>query len=215
MSYLQDLPNMRQEYGDLSLLESSLHENPIDQFTDWFNKQLEFEKNTPNSMVLSTVDSQGCPDSRVVLLKGLDKSSFIFYTNYDSAKGSQLSLNPHVALNFYWPELMRQVRVRGLVQRVDGKTADEYFHSRPIASQLSAIVSHQSAEIESREALDIELHALMQDYANQVIPRPLNWGGFAVTPEEIEFWQGRNNRLHDRIQYFRDKNKWCHRRLAP
>lgn len=215
MSRFDDLPSIRQEYGVLDLLESSMHENPIEQFEDWFTQHLQAEKNTPNAMVLSTVDQHGSPDSRVVLLKELDNGAFVFYTNYYSVKGLQLDSNRRVALNFYWPELMRQVRVRGVVDRVSNQQADDYFYSRPIASQLSTIASPQSAEVNSREDLDYALTKVMQDYADKKIIRPDNWGGYAVTPDEVEFWQGRDNRLHDRIQYYRKKDTWCRRRLAP
>ncbi|MDP3704722.1 MAG: pyridoxamine 5'-phosphate oxidase [Legionellaceae bacterium] len=215
MNRFDDLPSIRQEYGTLDLLESTLHKNPIDQFEDWFTQHLQAEKNTPNAMVLSTVDQHGSPDSRVVLLKELDNGAFVFYTNYYSVKGLQLDHNPHAALNFYWPELMRQVRVRGVVNRVSKQQADEYFYSRPIASQLSTIASPQSAEISSREELDNALAQALQDYADKKIIRPDHWGGYAVTPEEVEFWQGRDNRLHDRLQYYRKRDTWCCRRLAP
>ncbi|MDP3560767.1 MAG: pyridoxamine 5'-phosphate oxidase [Legionellaceae bacterium] len=210
-----ELSTIREEYSGNGLLDNALVENPLIQFDAWLNEHLSHDKETPNSMVLSTVDEHGCPDSRIVLLKGLDNGNFVFYTNYYSAKGLQLKNNPHAALNFYWPELMRQVRVRGTVIRVDKKQADEYFYSRPVESQLSAIASPQSAEIANRDELQKAFNKAANDYTDKKIERPEYWGGYAVVPNEIEFWQGRESRLHDRIQYYREKDAWCHRRLAP
>lgn len=214
-SGIEDLSNIRQEYGALDLLEKNLAADPITQFELWFKEHAFLVENTPNAMVLSTVDSKGWPDSRVVLLKGLDKGQFVFYTNYYSAKGSQLADNPHASLNFYWSENMRQVRVRGLVTKVSEKQADEYFHSRPVPSQFSTIASPQSQEISSRDELLAKLDEVVKMYADKEIVRPKYWGGYALIPHEVEFWQGRDNRLHDRIQYYYKNNTWCFRRLAP
>ena len=166
-------------------------------------------------MVLSTVDEKSCPDSRVVLLKGLEEGNFIFYTNYQSAKSMQIQNNPYAALNFYWPQMARQVRIRGRVKKVSTKQSDEYFSSRPIKSQLSAIVSPQSQEIMDRASLEHALNDLIQQHGQELVVRPNHWGGYMVIPEEIEFWQGRDNRLHDRIQYCRQEGAWIRRRLAP
>ncbi len=214
-SGIEDLSNIRQNYGELELLEKDLATDPIIQFTLWFQEHTQLVKDTPNAMVLSTVDQHGWPDSRVVLLKGLDKEQFVFYTNYYSAKGLQLDANPHAALNFYWPENMRQVRVRGKVTKVSEKQADDYFHSRPVPSQFSTIASPQSQEISSRDKLFADLDKVVKMYAGKEIVRPKHWGGYALTPQEIEFWQGRDNRLHDRIQYYYKNDTWCFRRLAP
>jgi len=212
---IEVLSNIREEYGALDLLEKDVALDPIKQFELWFQEHLDLVKNTPNSMVLSTVDSLGCPDSRVVLLKSLDKGRFVFYTNYYSAKGLQLENNPHAALNFYWAENMRQVRVRGVVIKVDEKQADEYFHSRPLPSQFSAIASPQSQEISSRDILFAKLEEVEKMYADKEVVRPKHWGGYALVPHEVEFWQGRDNRLHDRIKYYNKNDTWCFRRLAP
>lgn len=212
---IEDLSNIRQEYGKLDLLEKDLSDDPIIQFQKWFAEHVSLEQETPNAMVLSTVDTQGWPDSRVVLLKGLDKGQFVFYTNYYSAKGLQLADNPRAALNFYWPMKMRQVRVRGIVTKLSEKQADDYFHSRPVASQFSTIASPQSQEISSREFLLTELDKVQKMYAGKEVVRPNYWGGYALSPHEVEFWQGRDNRLHDRIQYYWDNDTWCFRRLAP
>jgi pyridoxamine 5'-phosphate oxidase len=166
-------------------------------------------------MVLSTVDEQGHPDSRVVLLKGLDKGNFIFYTNYQSTKGMQIKCNPHAALNFYWPQSARQVRIKGKVEKITDKQSDEYFISRPVMSQLSAVISPQSQEIPDRAFLENALNDLVKTQDKEHVKRPGYWGGYQIIPDEIEFWQGRDNRLHDRIQYYRQDGSWFLRRLAP
>ena len=215
MSIILNLAGMSQEYGSVALLETEVDSDPIKQFTVWFEQHAKLVQETPNAMVLSTVDAQGLPDSRVVLLKGLDKGKFVFYTNYYSTKGLQLECNPHAALNFFWPELMRQVRVRGIVSLVSEEQADEYFSSRPFMSQLSAIVSKQSQEISSRDQLLADLDGVVTMYSGKSVARPKYWGGYELTPQEIEFWQGRDDRLHDRIHYCYKNNAWCLRRLAP
>lgn len=215
MSNWSTLADIRREYGDLSLSEDSLPECPITQFKHWFEEVLVVEKSDPTAMVLSTVDDKGYPDSRVVLLKGLDEGSFIFYTNYQSPKSLQLRHIPYAALNFYWPQMARQVRIRGRVKRVSKIQSDAYFASRPKTSQLSAIASPQSQKIESRKILEQSLNNLIAKYGQEPIVRPNHWGGYLVIPDEIEFWQGRDNRLHDRICYYKDKGKWIFCRLAP
>ena len=173
------------------------------------------EQDDSTAMVLSTVDAEGRPDSRMVLLKGLESDAFVFYTNYNSPKSLEIQATPTVCLNFYWPKMVRQVRIRGLVHRVSDQQSDAYFSSRPRLSQLSAIASSQSSVIENREILEQRWHALEQLYRDKPIPRPTFWGGFAVTPWEMEFWQGRSNRLHDRIRYTRTGDRWHMCRLAP
>jgi len=216
MSHFRSIADIRREYGDLSLNEESVLSDPIAQFQNWFEEVLQHEKNDPTAMVLSTVDDQGNPDSRVVLLKALDEAGhFIFYTNYLSTKARQLDGKSSAALNFYWPEMSRQVRVRGTVEKVSETDSDLYFASRPAASQLSAIISPQSQEIASRAVLEQALTALKQQQGEQLITRPAHWGGYSIIANEIEFWQGRDNRLHDRIQYYRQGKQWFHHRLAP
>lgn len=216
MSQWQKLADIRRDYGDLSLNEEKIATNPFEQFKQWFAEVIETEKNDPSAMVLSTVDERGLPDSRVVLLKGLDNEAFLFYTNYDSAKGRQLGHLPYAALNFYWPEMARQVRIKGRVERTSVEQSDTYFASRPMSSQIGAIASPQSAVIRDRQFLESAYNQLQAQFENQhAVPRPENWGGYAVFPEEIEFWQGRNNRLHDRIQYTRQDSIWIAKRLAP
>lgn len=213
---IHTLAQTREEYGESALLESQMHPNPIEQFILWFEQYAQTEPSTCNAMVLSTVDADNHPDSRVVLLKELKDGEFVFYTNYNSVKGVQMHNNPFVALNFYWPHQVRQVRVRGTVRQVSAAESDEYFYSRPIESQLSSIASHQSAIVDSREALHAAYQKLLADYTHtHDILRPETWGGYTVTPHQIEFWQGRNNRLHDRIQYTHHENHWTMCRLAP
>lgn len=215
MSDFRSLADIRRDYGDLSINEESVDLNPINQFKLWFEEVLLNEKNDPTAMVLSTADEKGVPDSRVVLLKGLEEGNFIFYTNYQSAKAMQLNSNPYAALNFYWPQMARQVRVRGKVLKIAAELSDNYFSSRPVMSQYSAVVSPQSQEIKNRAYLEEELNQLISQYGQDMVMRPEHWGGYMVIPYEIEFWQGRDNRLHDRIHYFLQNDQWIHRRLAP
>lgn len=209
------LSDIRREYGDLSLSEGDVNASPFVQFECWFAEILTSEKSDPTAMVLSTVDQSGHPDSRVVLLKEIHENTFIFYTNYQSTKSIQMTANPYVALNFYWPETARQVRIRGHVRQTSIEQSDKYFLSRPKSSQLGAIVSPQSREISSRAELERAFKALIEKHQQELVMRPEHWGGYAVTPYDIEFWQGRDNRLHDRIHYYLQNGQWLHRRLAP
>lgn len=215
MSNFTNLGDIRRDYGESILSEETSSPDPLAQFKLWFEEVLNSEKNDPTAMVLSTVDEQGHPDSRVVLLKGLDKSNFIFYTNYQSTKAMQITQNPHAALNFYWPQSARQVRVKGKVEKITDKQSDEYFISRPVMSQLSAVISPQSQEIPDRAFLENALSELVKTLGKEHVKRPGYWGGYQIIPDEIEFWQGRDNRLHDRIQYYRQDGSWIFRRLAP
>ncbi|MCL5272085.1 MAG: pyridoxamine 5'-phosphate oxidase [Gammaproteobacteria bacterium] len=215
MTNFRSLSDIRRDYGELSLSEESVQSEPIAQFKLWFEDVLQNEKNDPTAMVLATVDERGCPDTRVVLLKGLDDGNFVFYTNYQSTKAIQINNNPYAALNFYWPQMARQIRVRGRVKKVSREQSDAYFSSRPIKSQFSAIVSPQSKEVSNRLTLEQALNDLITQYGQEPVLRPENWGGYMIIPDEIEFWQGRDNRLHDRIHYFRQEQDWLIRRLAP
>lgn len=215
MTDWRTMADIRREYGDLSLDESSVEKNPIAQFKQWFTEICDVEKSDPTAMVLSTADEQGFPDSRVVLLKGIEDDAFIFYTNYESTKSLQLQHTPYAALNFYWPEMARQVRIRGRVKRVNEAKSDAYFYSRPIESQLGAIVSPQSRDIANRQYLDDAFNQLLKEHGQAPIIRPSHWGGYMVCPDEVEFWQGRDNRLHDRIQYMKKESEWVILRLAP
>ncbi len=209
------IADIRREYGNLSLSEEDASDCPFTQFERWFSEVIKTEKNDPTAMVLSTVDPHGHPDSRVVLLKGTKDGTYIFYTNYQSVKSMHIQNSPYVALNFYWPETARQVRIRGQVKQTSKEQSDAYFSSRPKTSQLGAIASPQSREISGRAEIEQTLNKLISEHQQQPIVRPDNWGGFAVTPDEFEFWQGRDNRLHDRIHYYHQNNKWIYRRLAP
>ena len=210
-----NLASIRRDYGELSLSEAQALSDPLAQFKRWMEEVLQVEKSDPTAMVLSTVDEQGHPDARVVLLKGIESGAFVFYTNYQSAKAMQLNEHPQAALVFYWPQMARQVRVRGRVKKVTAKQSDDYFASRPVYSQFSAIVSPQSDEISSRDELEAGLNKMIAQYGQEPVARPEYWGGYQLLPEEIEFWQGRDNRLHDRIHYFKRQNEWHKRRLAP
>jgi pyridoxamine 5'-phosphate oxidase len=207
--------DLRKDYGQASLDESEVDDDPIRQFTRWFEEALKAEVNEPNAMGVSTVDERGRPSSRIVLVKQFDERGFTWYTNYDSQKGQQLRGHPFAALLFFWSELERQVRIEGRVERTTAEESDKYFNSRPLKSRLSAIASHQSAPIASRA----ELEHNYEDVARQVgeaPQRPPHWGGFRLVPERIEFWQGRRSRFHDRIVYTRQEDgSWTRQRLQP
>lgn len=215
MSKFRSIADIRRDYGELELNEHTTHTDPFTQFKLWFEEVLEVEQSDPTATVLSTVDEHGHPDSRVVLLKGIEDEAFIFYTNYLSAKGLQLQKNPHAALNFYWPQMARQVRIRGAVEKVTKELSDIYFSSRPVNSQMGAIISPQSQKIQNRAYLEQAINQLIQTHGQDPIVRPEHWGGYKLIPETIEFWQGRDNRLHDRIAYCRQNKDWSHHRLAP
>ncbi len=211
----KSIAGIRREYGAVGLSEETLSPSPIDQFERWLAEVVRIEKQDPTAMVLSTVDKLGHPDSRVVLLKEIKDGAFLFYTHYESAKATQMQKMPYVALNFYWPKMARQVTLRGQVERTSSEQSDLYFSSRPRESQLSAIASAQSHEIRDRDALLADLQKTVSCYKNKPIVRPAYWGGYAVIPYEVEFWQGRDHRLHDRILYERQGDHWLRHRLAP
>jgi pyridoxamine 5'-phosphate oxidase len=215
---MSDLADLRQEYARAKLTRAHVADDPVDQFEDWFDEVLDSEVEEPNAMTLSTAAPDGTPSARIVLLKGLDARGFHFYTNYDSRKGTELSQNPHAALTFLWKPLERQVRIEGSVERMPGEASTEYFHSRPRGAQLGAWASPQSRVIESRAALEQNLAEVEAEYGDHdQIPRPTHWGGYVVRPRQIEFWQGRPNRLHDRLRYRRadESSDWTLERLAP
>ncbi|WP_028388206.1 pyridoxamine 5'-phosphate oxidase [Legionella fairfieldensis] len=215
MSDWKTLADIRRDYGELSLNEETIEASPITQFKLWFEEVLQAEKSDPTAMVLSTVDERGRPDSRVVLLKGVEEDAFVFYTNYQSTKSLQLRQIPYAALNFYWSQMARQVRIRGRIKRLPKIQSDEYFASRPVTSQLSAIASPQSRQIAGRTELENSFNKLLAEQHQQPVVRPKHWGGYMLMPEEIEFWQGRDNRLHDRILYYKKRGHWVYCRLAP
>jgi pyridoxamine 5'-phosphate oxidase len=207
--------DLRKDYGQASLDEREVADDPIAQFTRWFEEALKAEVNEPNAMGVSTVDERGRPSSRIVLIKQFDARGFTWYTNYDSQKGRQLDGNPFAALLFFWSELERQVRIEGRVERTSPEESDKYFNSRPLKSRLSAIASHQSAPIASRADLEHHYEEVARQYG-ETPQRPQHWGGFRLVPERIEFWQGRRSRFHDRVVYTRQEDgTWTRQRLQP
>lgn len=206
---------LRKDYGQASLDEDDVLEDPMLQFTRWFEQALTAQVNEPNAMNLATVGPDGRPSSRIVLVKQFDERGFTWYTNYDSRKGEELRANPYAALLFFWSELERQVRIEGRVETTSAEESDKYFHSRPLKSRLSAIASQQSAPIANRAALEQNYEAV-EAQAGDAPTRPANWGGFRLVPERIEFWQGRRSRFHDRIVYTRQEDgSWTRHRLQP
>jgi pyridoxamine 5'-phosphate oxidase len=207
--------DLRKDYGQASLDEKDVADDPVQQFTRWFEEALKAEVNEPNAMGVSTVDERGRPSSRIVLIKQFDERGFTWYTNYDSQKGKQLNGNPFACLLFFWSELERQVRIEGIVERTSAEESDKYFNSRPLKSRLSAIASHQSAPIASRAALEHNYEDVARQFG-ETPQRPGNWGGFRLVPERIEFWQGRRSRFHDRVVYTRQEDgSWTRQRLQP
>jgi len=211
------LEDIRKQYQMASLSESECGDDAIAQFEQWIEQAITAEVREATAMLLSTVDADHRPHARVVLLKGIQDGQFIFYTNYQSDKGQQLLANPAVALTFFWPQLERQVRIEGTVTKLDTQTSADYFRSRPRESQLSAWASPQSQVVNSQEELAANREAKRKEFAgSEELPLPPFWGGFLVAPQSIEFWQGRPNRLHDRIKYTaNDKGIWKIKRLAP
>jgi pyridoxamine 5'-phosphate oxidase len=213
---MDDIHRLRLDYrkGELGLRD--LPEDPIRAFSFWFEEAM-LHCQEPNAMCLATADREGRPSARMVLLKGLDRGGFVFFTNYLSRKGLEIDANPHAALVFYWEALERQVRVEGLLSRLSPEENDAYFHSRPHGSQIGAWASMQTREVESREVLEQQLAAYTAQYPEGQVPRPPHWGGFHLKPSCIEFWQGRSNRLHDRIQFRLPEHGqgWERARLSP
>lgn len=209
-----DIARLRIEYSSRLLRRRDLDVDPISQFKAWFSDALAAQVREPNAMTLATATRDGAPSARIVLLKGIDEG-FVFFTNYQSQKGQELDGNPRAALVFFWAELFRQVRVEGSVSRVSAEESDAYFASRPPEARLGAAASPQSRAIESRDELERAFDGLRRLHPEGNIPRPPHWGGYRVIPQRIEFWQGRESRLHDRFLYTRDTGAWQISRLAP
>ena len=197
------------------LHERSLHANPVEQFKAWYRVARRLALPQPDAFTLATADAGGCPDARMILLKGVDDAGFVFYTNYESRKAGEIAANSRAAMVFLWAELYRQVRVEGRLERVSAQESDAYFASRLRGSQIGAWASQQSAEIVGRETLHKQYQDFKRQFAGKPVPRPPNWGGFRLAPERIEFWQGRPSRLHDRLCYLREKDGWRVVRLSP
>jgi pyridoxamine 5'-phosphate oxidase len=206
---------MRMEYGKAGLAEADVDPDPILQFGRWFEQATHAGLLEPTAMTLATATRDGRPSARMVLLRGFDQRGFVFYTNYESRKGAELAENPRAALVFWWGELERQVRIEGRVERASRSESEAYFHSRPPGSQLSAAASPQSQVIDGRAALEERVARLAADHPDGEVPLPGFWGGYRLAPEVVEFWQGRPNRLHDRLRYRRDGARWRIERLAP
>jgi pyridoxamine 5'-phosphate oxidase len=209
------LHSIRTEYKYAELTESSIEKNPLKHFEHWLNDALNAKVNEPTAMSVATLGADGFPDSRIVLLKDFGENGLTFFTNYKSNKGNSIAINPAVGLHFFWPELERQIRISGLAEKTSDEISDRYFYSRPILSQIAAVVSNQSKKIPSREFLQNLFDSEKEKSADEIIKRPQNWGGYLVSPVKFEFWQGRESRLHDRILFEKSGEEWIISRLAP
>lgn len=209
-----NLEDIRQDYNKFKLDENSIDKNPFNQFKFWMEDALKGEFYDPTAFTLSTADKSGKPSSRILLLKGFDENGFVFYTNYESRKGKEISENPYVSMLFYWDKFERQIRIEGKIKKMTSAESDKYYQSRPRTSKLGAWASDQSKELKSRFTLMRKVAKLVFKYPVH-IPIPPHWGGYTVTPDRFEFWQGRSSRLHDRFQYNIIDGKWNIKRLYP
>ncbi len=210
-----NVSDLRREYEANGLRRWDLHVDPLVQFQRWFDEALAADMLDANAMTLATADADGAPSARIVLIKGVDEQGVTFFTDYDSDKGRDLDANPRAAVEFYWPPMHRQVRMRGLVTKVSREESEQYFASRPRGAQISAAASDQSQPIKSREDLERRAAEIDAQFGNDPVPCPSNWGGYRLCPEVVEFWQGRPDRLHDRFRYTRRVDGWDIQRLAP
>ena len=216
MGLPRDPAASRYEHIGKGLRRSDLNPDPIKQFANWFTTAIETGIRDVNAMSLATAGQDAKPSVRIVLLKSFDEDGFVFFTNYESEKGKQLEANPYAALGFYWIELDRQIRINGKVDKTSRKESQTYFHSRPVGSQLSAWASRQSAVLDGRRVLDARMEEMNERFADKRVPLPPHWGGYRLKPDNMEFWQGRSNRLHDRFRYTRQSDgSWLIERLAP
>ena len=216
MGLPRDPAASRYEHIGKGLRRSDLNPNPIKQFANWFTTAIETGIGDVNAMSLATAGQDAKPSVRIVLLKSFDEDGFVFFTNYESEKGKQLEANPYAALGFYWIELDRQIRISGKVDKTSRKESQTYFRSRPVGSQLSAWASRQSAVLDGRRVLDARMEEMNERFADKRVPLPPHWGGYRLKPDNMEFWQGRSNRLHDRFRYTRQSDgSWLIERLAP
>jgi len=216
MGLPRDPAASRYEHIGKGLRRSDLNPDPIKQFANWFTTAIETGIRDVNAMSLATASQDAKPSVRIVLLKSFDEDGFVFFTNYESEKGKQLEDNPYAALGFYWIELERQIRISGKVDKTSRKESQTYFHSRPVGSQLSAWASRQSAVLDGRRVLDARMEEMNERFADKRVPLPPHWGGYRLKPDNMEFWQGRSNRLHDRFRYTRQSDgSWLIERLAP
>lgn len=211
---MDSIRDIRKQYLFSALDENSVLKNPFDQFEIWLQEAINSDQLEPTAMILSTVDVKGQPHSRVVLLKELTDESFIFFTNYEGHKAQQLAHNKHVSIVFFWPSLERQVRIEGEAEKISDVLSTHYFKSRPLENQLGAWASPQSQVIRTKDFLEEQFRYYQQKFGNNV-PKPPHWGGYSIKPSAIEFWQGRPNRLHDRLLFTREGNDWKIERLAP
>ena len=210
------IADIRSDYKKHQLDEKEVSNDPLKQFETWFDEAIKSEVMEPNAMNLATISAKNTPASRIVLLKGIENEGFVFYTNYQSNKGKELEANPQAALTFFWPELERQVRIQGVVEKVSKAQSEAYFKSRPRSSQIGAWASPQSAVISDRKILEDREKQLTEKFTNDdELPKPEQWGGYALKPLSIEFWQGRPSRLHDRLIYTLEEKQWKISRLAP
>ncbi len=214
MTQPNDIADLRKDYKLASLDEGDVAASPLAQFDQWFKEALNAELPEPNAMTLATCDAQARPSARIVLIKGYDERGFVYFTNYESHKAQDLAANNRAALLFFWPELERQIRIQGRVEKISAADSDDYYRSRPLASRIGAWASPQSQVLSSRTSLEARVAAFEAEYGDNP-PRPAHWGGYRVVPQVMEFWQGRRSRLHDRIQYRLNNGVWKIERLAP
>lgn len=212
----QDLSDKRKDYSQNFIDFQQLPENPLEMFQDWYELATHSDLiSEPYAMSLATIGNDGFPRTRIVLLREFNPDGFIFYTNYESQKGKSIAENKKICLSFFWDKLEKQVIIKGMAEKIEAGKSDEYFHKRPVESQIGALVSSQSSVIKIDYDLDGEVKKLSREFEGKMVPRPENWGGYLVRPVEIEFWQGRPSRLHDRVRYQLENNNWIKERLAP